>query len=293
MDRRSIPCLQEDIVSKGRKLLIILIFVIGFGVMLYPAVSSYYNGLRFTMEAESYEAKLVDLSEEELLTEWEKAEVYNENLSGDPVHDPFVPGSGAALPENYTECLNVDGMMGVVEIPKIGVELPIYHGTSEDVLSKGAGHIEGTALPVGEKGCHPVLTGHRGLPEAELFTRLDELEAGDYFYLHILDRELCYRVDEIQVILPEEIEKLVAYQDHDYVTLLTCTPYGINTHRLLVRGERSAPPEEKQDEVWKMPQWVYPAGLLAAVVLLFGIRKLRLRRKARAAAEIKRPKRRL
>lgn len=265
--------------SRGKKILVILIFIVGFGIMLYPAVSSYYNGLRFTMQAESYEAGLVDLTEEEIAAEWERARVYNENLSGDPVHDPFVPGSGSALPENYTECLNVDGVMGVVEIPKLGITLPIYHGTSEEVLRKGVGHVEGSALPVGQKGCHPVLTGHRGLPEAELFTRLDEMEVGDYFYLHILDEEFCYKVDQITVILPEEIEELTAYQEHDYVTLLTCTPYGVNTHRLLVRGERSNPPVEKQEEVWKLPQWVIPAALLLAILLLFAILRFRARRK--------------
>lgn len=156
------------------------------------------------------------------------------------MHDPFIVGSGYVLPDNYGEVLNIggDGVMGYVEIPKADIYLPIYHGTDEETLQNGAGHLEVTALPIGGKNRHPVISAHRGLPSAELFTRLDEMETGDLFFLHILDRTLAYQVDRISVILPEELSLLTPEEDKDLVTLLTCTPYAVNTHRLLVRGSR-------------------------------------------------------
>lgn len=245
-----------------KKILLLFMFLSGFAILMYPAVSNWYHTKLFVLETQSYEQGIVQLNQEELAEEWEKATRYNENLLGDPVHDPFVPGSGMALPDNYMECLNVNGMMGYVSIPKINVRLPIYHGTSEATLRKGVGHIESTALPLGQIGTHPVLTSHTGLPQAKLFTDLDQLVIGDYFYLYILDQEFCYRVEQIKVIEPKEIEELRTYYDHDYVTLLTCTPYGVNSHRLLVRGERCEKPdviEEAKDTI--------PIELL--IVLLF------------------------
>lgn len=220
------------------KILVCIFLVIGFSFLLYPTVSRWFNNQRVAVETESYEANVGNLSDEEIAIEWKKAREYNENLRGDPVHDPFIPGSGSVLPENYLDCLNINGMIGNIEIPKINIKLPIYHGTSESTLKNGIGHIESSALPTGDKGCHPILTGHTGLPEAKLFTDLTELEIGDKFYIDVLGEIMCYQVDQIKVILPEELNQLAAYQDHDYVTLLTCTPYGINSHRLLVRGER-------------------------------------------------------
>ena len=187
---------------------------------------------------EVYEQTVAAQDDALLAEEWAKAEEYNENLAGDPVHDPFVPGSGYALPDNYLDVLNIDGVMGRITIPKIGVDLPIYHGTDAETLEKGVGHIESTSLPIGGEYRHAVLTGHRGLPSAELFTRLDELEPGDQFYLHVLDATLAYQVDQILTVEPQELETLVAEPGQDYVTLVTCTPYGINTHRMLVRGAR-------------------------------------------------------
>ena len=185
-----------------------------------------------------YEQTVTAQDDALLAEEWAKAEEYNENLAGDPVHDPFVPGSGYALPDNYLDVLNIDGVMGRITIPKIGVDLPIYHGTDAETLEKGVGHIESTSLPIGGEYRHAVLTGHRGLPSSELFTRLDELEPGDQFYLHVLDATLAYQVDQILTVEPQELETLVAEPGQDYVTLVTCTPYGINTHRMLVRGTR-------------------------------------------------------
>lgn len=214
------------------------LFLGGAAVFCYPAISNYLNQKNQTRVVQHYEQTVAAQDDALLAEEWAKAEEYNENLAGDPVHDPFVPGSGYALPDNYLDVLNIDGVMGRITIPKIGVDLPIYHGTDAETLEKGVGHIESTSLPIGGEYRHAVLTGHRGLPSAELFTRLDELEPGDQFYLHVLDATLAYQVDQILTVEPQELETLVAEPGQDYVTLVTCTPYGINTHRMLVRGTR-------------------------------------------------------
>lgn len=223
------------------------LFFGGAVVFCYPAVSNYLNQKNQAQVVQNYEQAVAGQDEDFLAEEWAKAEEYNENLAGDPVHDPFVPGSGYALPDNYMDVLNLDGVMGRITIPKIDVDLPIYHGTDAETLEKGVGHIESTSLPIGGEYRHAVLTGHRGLPSAELFTRLDELEQGDRFYIHVLDATLAYQVDQILTVEPQELENLVAEPGQDYVTLVTCTPYGINTHRLLVRGTRVPyVPEEEQ-----------------------------------------------
>ncbi len=233
----------------------VLMLLAGLCVFLYPIVSNYLEEKNHTEAISVYDDTVKKKTEAELSAEWEKAKVYNENLAGDPVHDPFVPGSGYTLPDNYNEVLNVnnDGMMGYIEIPSISVKLPIYHSTTEEVLQKGVGHIESTALPVGGLGTHCVLTGHTGLPTAELFTRLSELKEGDVFYISVLDKTLAYKVCEINVVLPDDMEKLVAYKNRDLVTLVTCTPYGVNSHRLLVTAERTEynAEEEKNAEAAK------------------------------------------
>ncbi len=216
----------------------LLLFLGGAAVFCYPAISSWLADKNQAQVVQTYEQTVAAEDQASLDEQWALAEEYNENLAGDPVHDPFVPGSGYALPDNYLEVLNTDGIMGRLTIPKIGVDLPIYHGSDEEVLQKGVGHIESTSLPIGGEYRHAVLTGHRGLPNAELFTRLDELVVGDTFYIHVLDRTLAYQVDQITTVEPDELENLRAEPGQDYITLVTCTPYGINTHRLLVRGTR-------------------------------------------------------
>lgn len=222
-------------------LIAIIILLGGVGIFMYPTISNYFAEKNQVAAVATYDENLKKQSDEEIAAEMEKAKIYNENLAGDPVHDPFVPGSGYALPGNYEEILNVDGngMMGYIEIPKIAVRIPIYHTSTEEVLQKGVGHIESTALPIGGSGTHAVLTGHRGLPSAELFTRLDELEIGDCFYIHVLNEIHAYKVCEVNVVLPTELENLVAEPGKDYITLVTCTPYGVNSHRMLVKGERT------------------------------------------------------
>lgn len=228
---------------KSEKILLIIavIFIIvGTGIFLYPSISNYFAEKNHVEAIRNYDKMVVNIGEDSIKKEREKAQIYNENLSGDPVHDPFVLGSGYALPENYKEVLNFsgDGVMGYIQIPKISVDLPIYHGTSEEVLEKGVGHIQNTSVPIGGNSTHSVLTGHTGLPNAELFTRLDELVVGDVFYIHVLNDVLAYKVYEIKVVLPDNIDELRITSGEDLVTLVTCTPYGVNSHRLLVKAER-------------------------------------------------------
>ena len=278
----------------------VFVFLAGVGIFLYPTVSNWMAEHNQSEIIHSYQDKVSEFSGQQLAEEWEKAVVYNENLTGEPVHDPFVMGSGYVIPENYEETLNLngDGVMCYLEIPKIGVNLPVYHGASEEVLEKGAGHLEATTLPIGGQGRHSVISAHRGLPSAELFTRLDEMEVGDVFYIHVLDQTLAYEVDQIETILPEELEKLAAEDGKDLVTLLTCTPYAVNTHRLLVRGSRIEyvqPDEETmQDSVEKplfegVDVWYYYLGIaIGLVVLGVGITAIvivRKRRKKRMGKE--------
>lgn len=224
--------------TRWRTVLATAVLLVGAALFFYPLVSNVLAGMSQTRAIESYDRSVAAMAEERLNEEWARAERYNESLAGDPVRDPFLEGSGRALPQEYVEVLDVGGTMGFLDIPKISVHLPIYHGTDDEVLAKGVGHIRQTALPVGGAGTHSVLTGHTGLPNAQLFTDLDRLELGDEFVLTVLGRKLAYRVDAINVVLPDQTALLDPTPGEDRVTLITCTPYGVNSHRLLVRGER-------------------------------------------------------
>ena len=241
---------EKRITDKITLIVSILFILIGTIIFLYPTISNYLAEKNQVEIIREYEEMVVQINENQINQEIQKAQTYNENLSGEPVHDPFVEGSGYALPENYTEVLNLakDGVMAYIEIPKISVYLPIYHGTSNEVLEKGVGHIQSTSIPIGGISTHSVLTGHTGLPSAELFTRLDELDIGDIFYIHVLNEVLTYKIYETKVILPDEIDELQITSGRDLVTLVTCTPYGVNTHRLLVKAERTEYEEYVTDE---------------------------------------------
>lgn len=275
--------------SKLPLILALVLVLLGAGIFFYPAISNFIADQSHRQIITSHANMISSLDEETLAEEWEKAEEYNENLMGDPVHDPFIPGSGYAIPENYEQVLALDDVMCTLEIPKIDLSLPVYHGTSEEVLAKGVGHMEVTALPIGGLNRHTVLTGHRGLPSAELFTRLDELEIGDYFYIHVLDEVHAYQVDQITTVEPDELENLVAEPDKDLVTLVTCTPYAVNTHRLLVRGTRveyDPEMEQQEDEVTLRALdytylWYYIPGAVVGVGLIVGIVVWRRRKKRR------------
>ena len=216
-------------------IILILIFLVGLSVMLYPSVSDAVNRKHQSRAVAGYAEELEQLSDADYQTYFDAADAYNRQLNTTP--NAFYKPD---LVSGYAQTLDISGtgIMGYITIPKISVELPIYHGTDEGVLQVAAGHLEGSSLPVGGAGTHAVISAHRGLPSAKLFTNLDELEVGDRFTITVLNRVLTYEVDQISIVLPTEIDQLLPTEGMDYVTLMTCTPYGINTHRLLVRGKR-------------------------------------------------------
>lgn len=212
------------------------IFFVGLSVLLYPTVSDFWNEKRQSQAIINYDDLIVDLTPEDYSDYFNKAEAYNKKIRN--MSYPFMNHKNIA--DEYFDTLDVNGngMMGYITIEKIKVQLPIYHGTSDAVLNTAVGHVEGSSLPVGGKSTHSVMSAHRGLPSAKLFTNLDKLEKGDIFTIRILDRLITYQVDRILIVLPNETENLDLVQGEDYCTLVTCTPYGINTHRMLVRGTR-------------------------------------------------------
>ena len=228
--------------KKNRTIIMVLFFFVGLLVLLYPSISDFYNQKRQSKVIVDYEALLEKYSNKDYTELFEKADKYNQQLASYKV--PYLSYKKI---ENYNETLDVNGtgMMGYISIDKIKVELPIYHGTSEQVLSVAVGHLEGSSFPVGGKGTHSVLSAHRGLPSSKLFTDLDKLEIGDTFTVTILDRLITYEVDQIEIVEPNDLKKLQIDPEKDYITLMTCTPYGINTHRLLVRGTRIENAKEK------------------------------------------------
>ena len=227
---------------------VILMALIGIGLFAYPAVSNYIFSRNCSTATKSYDDLVANTEADALEKALREAQIYNENLEGCPVHDPFLEGSGMVMADNYYEVLNIndDGVMGYITIPKIAVNIPIYHGTAESVLLQGIGHLEGSSMPIGGEGTHSVLTGHTGLANAKMFTDLVKLGEGDEFYLHILGQTFAYKIDQTKVVLPEITEDLRRVKGEDYCTLVTCTPYGINSHRLLVRGTRTEYVPEQQ-----------------------------------------------
>lgn len=218
-----------------------LVFLAGAGVFLYPTVSDMWNQYRNVRLVSRYDEAVTDLSDNEYEKLWNEAKEYNAEHPVNSIVDAFGEKDDYVLTRPYEQVLdpNGEGLMGSIEIPKINAKLAIYHGLSKTVLEKGVGHVEGTSLPVGGKSTHAVLAAHRGLPSAKLFTDLDQMKKGDIFILHILGKNLAYKVDQIRTILPEETGELDIVEGEDHVTLVTCTPYGVNTHRLLVRGIRT------------------------------------------------------
>ena len=221
-------------------------FLVGFAMLIYPTVSSQWNIYRQNQLISSYEELIGKMEEEDFTKEWEKANTFNASISHNNVFgDVFGENSDDIRNTEYWQVLNVgnDGVMGYLSIPKINVKLSIYHGTSDEVLQTGIGHLNGTKLPIGGESTHSVLAAHRGLPSARLFTDIDQLERGDLFYIHVLDETLAYQVDQTLDMVDkddsETLQKALQIEDgQDYVTLFTCTPYGVNSHRLLVRGTR-------------------------------------------------------
>lgn len=264
--------MKKKWMSRLMTLLIVVVFVAGLSFLLYPTVSNLWNQVHQSRAIATYTEqveKLDDSSNKEML---KAARKYNKELLKKADHWKLSKKDK----KKYESLLDVSGtgIMGYIEIPKIDCSLPVYHGTDEGALQIAIGHLEGSSLPVGGKSSHCVLSGHRGLPSARLFTDLDQMEEGDTFILNILGHKLAYEVDQIKVVLPEEMSDLEIQEGKDLCTLVTCTPYGINTHRLLVRGHRVKYVETKvqeQKEVSKSKTDIRPviAGAVAGVVVLF------------------------
>lgn len=223
--------------KKIRVIFCVIIFITGLGIASYPFISNMVAQRHASQVVKDYETNVEEMDEEKIDAMKEAAKKYNEQLSNVVSVDDENENNEQG--ESYADLLNIGEALGYITIPKIDVNLPIYNGTSQDVLSKGVGHMEQSSYPLGGESTHCVLTGHRGLPSAVLFTDLDKLEIGDEFYLHVLDEILAYKVNQIKVVEPNESGDLEIIDGKDYCTLVTCTPYAINSHRLLVRGERT------------------------------------------------------
>lgn len=283
----------------SKKLLVFLLFGIALALMMYPFIANYLFEHKTDSVVNSVQQTVEELDDSEQKAAIEDAVRYNESLINGHVvlTDPFKEDKSEEDTAEYESLLNLtdDGVMGTVEIPSINVSLPIYHGTSDETLQKGAGHLQGTSLPVGGESTHTVITGHTGLSSAKLFTDLTELEKGDIFFLEVMGEKLAYQVDQIKVVLPTEMDDLRIVPGEDYCTLLTCTPYGVNTHRLLVRGKRTdyqeavdaakAEKPKKAESKWmseyKRALAISMAFFVASLLFIFGIRYIRecIRRK--------------
>ena len=253
-------------------IVLLFILLIGLSLLLYPSVSNYWNSLHQTRAIATYAEEVANLNQDQYDEIWAAAESYNASLT-DRVNAYQLSD---AQKEEYQQLLNVSGLgvMGYIEIPSIDCSLPIYHGTEESVLQIAVGHLEWSSLPVGGESTHCVLSGHRGLPSARLFTNLDKLREGDTFLLRVLDETLTYEVDQILIVEPQDTAALEIVEGQDYCTLVTCTPYGINTHRLLVRGHRIDNIEEAKivrvtaDAIQIEPLLVAPVVAIPILLLL-------------------------
>lgn len=265
-------------------ILLVIVLLAGLSLLLYPTFADYWNSLHQSRAVASYAEDVAHLSPVSYDEVWQAATEYNRALRSKPNRYALTDEEKAA----YSELLNVggNGVMAVVEIPKINCRLPVYHGTDEAVLQVAVGHIEGTSLPVGGLGTHTVLSGHRGLPSARLFTDLDQIVVGDTFMIHVLEETLTYQVDQIVVVLPNEISELEIQPAYDYCTLITCTPYGVNSHRMLVRGHRIPTPEDAvpitvSSDAEMIDEWmVVPFVAVPILVVLFIIMLYKTRKKS-------------
>ena len=260
-----------------------LMFLIGFGILVYPTVSNQWNTYRQSKLINSYEEVVKVMEKEDFSEEWALAQSYNDTIKYNALYsEAFGAGDTDMKNTEYWKVLNLaeDGVMGYLSIPKINIKLAIYHGSEETVLQTGIGHIDGTKLPIGGESTHCVLSGHRGLPSARLFTDLNQLKMGDTFYVKSLNETLAYEVEQISVVEPNDTTKLKPETGKDYLTMITCTPYGVNSHRLLVRGVRIPYTPEAEEEGSRTiiniinlqaVSWVYVAVAIGAVVLVIVI----------------------
>lgn len=263
-------------------ILLVLILVIGLSLLLYPSFSDWWNSFHQTRAIATYSEQVAEMDDEQYYEIWEAAWEYNQSLLENP--NSFILSDEQK--EQYEELLDVGGIgiMGYIEIPSIDVTLPIYHGADEAVLQIAVGHLEWSSLPVGGESSHCVISGHRGLPSARLFTDLDQLVEGDLFLLRVLDEVLTYEVDQIRIVLPEETDDLMIEEGKDLCTLVTCTPYGVNSHRMLIRGHRVENVEEERiirvaadalqiDPIYVAPFVAAPMLLLLLIFLLLPKRR--------------------
>lgn len=268
--------MKKKLKEKLSFLIFVIMIILGIAIILYPVISNHLSKINYQEIIDNYDfkvAKQKNSYNEQLVNEARK---YNSSLTSLNITDVFQNQIGQSSSE-YFSVLNVDnnGMMGYISIPKIDVKIPIYHGTSSDILQKGVGHLEGSSIPIGGENTHTVLSAHRGLPSSRLFTDLDQLKVGDTFYIHILDEVLAYRVNQVLVVEPSDIDFLQIVKGKDYVTLVTCTPYAINTHRLLVRGERIEYSAQEEESIainkkMSIADIVLYTCLIFAVLLIIG-----------------------
>lgn len=251
--------------------IIIALILLGLGLIFYPQITFYYYNKDVDSIVKIQESKVESLNQENLEEEFTKAKAYNESLLSGSLSDEHM--------DLYKKSLNIneDGVIGFVDIPKIKVHLPIFHGTSKEILENGAGHLENTTLPIGEINSNSVITAHTGHPRKKFFTQLPKLKKGDYFYITVLNKKMAYKVFDQKVILPDETESLDLVEGKDMVTLLTCYPYGVNSHRLLVKGERTEIPKEMKKNIQSKKtgySYILPAVIiLILLIILFERRK--------------------
>ena len=284
---------KKKVGSNITTIILILIFLVGLSVMLYPTVSNYVNQRNQSKAIATYDEKVSEMKPEDYSKYFEAAEKYNKELAEQPA--AFFNPERIKGYENILDITGT-GIMGYITIKKLGVELPIYHGTDEGILQIAAGHLKGTSFPIGGESTHSVISAHRGLPSAKLFTNLDKMEIGDTFTITVLNREITYEVDNISIVLPTVTDSLQIEDKKQYCTLMTCTPYGINTHRLLIHAKRIPYTDQntnsEKSTLWKwlLKQRVFLVSTVVGILLLLSSfvrskkkkRKKQQRRKGRS-----------
>lgn len=262
---------------------IILVFVLGLMIAIYPIISNYYYTVENNNQVKDFQEAVSQMPDKEVLERIDLAKAYNDTLDPSRLADPYTEREKKGV-ENYARMLEVREKIGYIDVPKINQQIPVYAGTSEDVLQHACGHLEGTSLPIGGKDTHAVITAHRGLPQVKLFRDLDKMEVGDLFFFTNVKETLAYKVDQILVVEPWDFEPVLVVEGKDLMTLLTCTPYMINSHRLLVRGHRVPYVPEVKEEIerakFNYKSLIVP-GIILAVVMVIIFLYIRHRRRRR------------
>ena len=262
---------------------IILVFVLGLMIAIYPIISNYYYTVENNNQVKDFQEAVSEMPDKEVLERIDLAKAYNDTLDPSRLADPYTEREKKGV-ENYARMLEVREKIGYIDVPKIGQQIPVYAGTSEDILQHACGHLEGTSLPIGGKDTHAVITAHRGLPQVKLFRDLDKMEVGDLFFFTNVKETLAYKVDQILVVEPWDFEPVLVVEGKDLMTLLTCTPYMINSHRLLVRGHRVPYVPEVKEEIERAKfnyKTLIVPGIVLAVVMVIIFLYIRHRRRRR------------